>query len=34
MKFTIAKLKHERFGQSPERGTVLEQLKLQLMEME
>jgi transposase len=34
MKFTIAKLKYERFGQSWERGTVLEQLELQLAEME
>src|SRR5258708_3496993 len=28
MKFTIAKLRHERFGQSSERGAVLEQLEL------
>jgi transposase len=34
MKFTIAKLKHERFGQSSERGAVLEQLELQLADME
>jgi len=34
MKFTIAKLKHERFGQSSERSAVLEQLELQLADME
>ena len=34
MKFTIAKLRHERFGQSSERSAVLEQLELQLAEME
>jgi transposase len=34
MKFTIAKLRHERFGQSSERGTLLEQLELQLADME
>jgi transposase len=34
MKLTIAKLRHERFGQSSERGAVLEQLELQLAEME
>jgi transposase len=34
MKFTIAKLRHERFGQSSERGAVLEQLKLWLSDME
>ncbi len=34
MKFTIAKLRHERFGQSSERGAVLEQLELQLADME
>jgi transposase len=34
MKFTIAKLRHERFGQSSERSAVLEQLELQLSEME
>jgi transposase len=34
MKFTIAKLRHERFGQSSERGVVLEQLELQLADME
>jgi transposase len=34
MKFTIAKLRHERFGQSSERGAMLEQLELQLADME
>ena len=34
MKFTIAKLRHERFGQSSERGAVLEQLELALADME
>jgi transposase len=34
MKFTIAKLRHERFGQSAERGVVLEQLELELADME
>ena len=34
MKFTIAKLKHERFGQSSERSVVLDQLELQLADME
>ena len=34
MKFTIAKLRHERFGQSSERGAVLEQLELRLADME
>jgi transposase len=34
MKFTIAKLRHERFGQSSERGAVLEQLELRLSDME
>jgi transposase len=33
MKFTIAKLRHKRFGQSSERGAVLEQLELQLADM-
>ena len=33
MKFTIAKLRHERFGQSSERSAVLEQLELQLADM-
>jgi transposase len=34
MKFTIAKLRHERFGQSSERGALLEQLELQLADLE
>jgi transposase len=34
MKFAIAKLKHERFGQSSERHGVLEQLELSLADME
>src|SRR3974377_255598 len=34
MKFTIAKLKHERFGQSSERSALLDQLELQLSYME
>jgi transposase len=34
MKFTIAKLKHERFGQSSERGALLDQLELALCDME
>jgi transposase len=34
MKFTIARLRHERFGQSSERRAVLEQLELQLADME
>jgi transposase len=34
MKFTIAKLRHERFGQSSERSAVLEQLELSLADMQ
>src|SRR5262245_27883595 len=34
MKFTIAKLRHERFWQSSERGAILEQLELALADME
>jgi transposase len=34
MKFTIAQLRHERFGQSSERSAVLEQLALKLADME
>lgn len=34
MKFTIAKLRHERFGPSSERGAMLEQFELALAEME
>jgi hypothetical protein len=33
MKFTIAKLRHERFGQSLERSAMLEHLKLQLADI-
>jgi transposase len=34
LKYTIAKLRHEKFGQSSERGAVLEQLELALAELE
>ena len=34
LKFTIAKLKHERFGPSSERSAVLEQLELCLADLE
>ena len=34
MKFTIAKLKHEQYGQSSERSAVLEQLELRLADVE
>src|ERR1700761_2363338 len=34
MKFTIAKLKHEQYGQSSERSSVLEQLELELADLE
>jgi transposase len=34
MKFTIAKLRHEKFGQSSERGAFLKQLELALADME
>jgi transposase len=34
MKFTIAKLRHEQYGQSSERGAVLEQLELRLADLE
>jgi len=34
MKFMIAKLRHEQFGQSAERGVILDQLELQLTDME
>jgi transposase len=34
MKYTIAKLRHEQFGQSSERSAVLEQLELELADME
>jgi transposase len=34
MKYTIAKLKHEQYGQSSERGALLEQLELKLADLE
>ena len=34
LKFTIKKLRHERFGQSSERGALLDQLELQLADLE
>ena len=34
MKFTIAKLKHEQYGPSSERSSVLEQLELELADLE
>jgi transposase len=34
LKYMIAKLRHERFGQSSERGAILEQLELQLSDLE
>ena len=34
LKFTIAKLQHARFGQSSERGAILDQLELQLADLE
>ena len=34
LKFTIAKLRHQRFGPSAERGMLLEQLELQLADLE
>jgi len=34
MKFTIAKLRHEKFGQSAEGGVLLEQLEFRLADME
>jgi len=34
LKLTIKKLRHEQFGQSSERGTLLEQLELQLADLE
>jgi transposase len=33
LKYTIAKLRHLKFGQSSERGAILEQLELQLSEL-
>ena len=34
MKFTIAKLRHEQYGQSSERSAVIEQFELQLADLE
>jgi transposase len=34
LKFIIAKLRHERFGQSAERSAILDQLELQLADLE
>src|SRR5580658_1324072 len=34
LKFTIRKLRHDRFGQSSERGALLYQLELQLADLE
>src|ERR1700741_691654 len=34
LKYTIARLRHERFGQSSERSAILEQLELSLAELE
>ncbi|HLH92157.1 MAG TPA: IS66 family transposase [Xanthobacteraceae bacterium] len=34
LKFMIAKLRHEQFGQSAERGAILDQLELQLADLE
>jgi transposase len=34
LKYTIKKLRHEQFGQSSERGALLEQLELQLSDLE
>ena len=34
LKLTIKKLRHEQFGQSSERGVLLEQLELQLADLE
>ena len=34
LKYTIRKLRHERFGQSSERGALLDQLELQLADLE
>jgi transposase len=33
LKYTIKKLRHEQFGQSSERGTLLDQLELQLIDL-
>jgi transposase len=34
LKITIKKLRHEQFGQSSERGSLLDQLELQLADLE
>ena len=34
LQYTIRKLRHERFGPSSERGTLLDQLELQLADLE
>ena len=34
LKYTIKKLRHDRFGQSSEHGTLLDQLELQLADLE
>jgi transposase len=34
LKFVIAKLRHQRFGPSAERGALIEQLELQLADLE
>lgn len=34
LKYTVRKLRHERFGQSSERGALLDQLELQLADLE
>jgi transposase len=34
LRFAIARLRHERFGQSSERGVLIEQLELQLSDLE
>jgi len=34
LKYTIAKLRHQKFGQSSERSAILEQLELQLSELQ
>src|ERR1700759_5777755 len=34
LKYTIKKLRHEQFGQSSERGALLDQLELQLADLE
>src|SRR5712691_2404760 len=34
LKYTIKKLRHEQFGQSSERGALLDQLELQLADLQ